>query len=132
MNQIKQRLTSQRQKLIANNIANLSTPNYRPYDVTPQDFQATLREAIDHRRGATDSLQGRLNLPTHGEIQFNKQDLTLNPQPLDENVLFHDRNNRDLDRQMQSLAENTLMHSTAVDLLKNQFDVLRLAIRGRM
>lgn len=123
--------TSQRQRLIANNIANLSTPNYRPTDVTPADFQATLREAIDHRRDAG-SLCGALELPTDGEMQFDRLGMTLNPRPLDENVLFHDRNNRDLDRQMQSLAENTLMHSTAVNLLRNQFDLLSLAIREHM
>ena len=41
---------SQRQQLIAHNIANLETPNFQPVDVSPQTFQAALADAVDERR----------------------------------------------------------------------------------
>lgn len=43
------RFAAQRQKLIANNVANITTPNYIQQDVSVPAFQNTLREAIDRR-----------------------------------------------------------------------------------
>jgi flagellar basal body rod protein FlgB len=47
-------------------------------------------------------------------------------------VLFHDRNNRDLERLMQGLAENTTTYRVAADLLRSRYDVLRTAISQRV
>ena len=58
--------------------------------------------------------------------------MTSYAQPTNENILFHDQNNRDLERTMQKLAENTLSHNMGIELLKNQFDLLKTAIRERM
>jgi flagellar basal body rod protein FlgB len=49
-----------------------------------------------------------------------------------EGILFHDENNRDLERTMQHLAENTLAHNTAIELIRNQFQMLQVAIRERI
>jgi flagellar basal body rod protein FlgB len=42
--------TAARHRVILNNIANLSTPGFRPSDVSPQAFQAQLAEALDESR----------------------------------------------------------------------------------
>ena len=47
----------------------------------------------------------------------------------DENILFHDLNNRSLERHMQDLAENTMAHNAAIELLKGGFALLENAIR---
>ncbi len=47
-------------------------------------------------------------------------------------ILYHDRNNRDLERQMQALAENTLTYKVAADLLRRNNDLLRTAISQRV
>ena len=46
--------------------------------------------------------------------------------------MFHDRNNRDLERIMQNLAENTLTHNAAIEMLRHEFELLRTAIRERV
>ncbi len=38
----------------------------------------------------------------------------------------------DVERTMQHLAENTMAHNAGIQILKNQFDLLKTAIRGRV
>ena len=44
------RFTAARQRLIANNVANLDTPGFSPMDADPEAFQAQIGRAIDARR----------------------------------------------------------------------------------
>ena len=124
--------TGERHKVLTNSIANLSTPNYRPRDLDPAEFQAALGDAIDRRRGGDRPMRGDLQMQDTRNLTFNDDGLDAEPAPVDSNIMFHDRNNRDLDRTMQHLAENTLMHDAGVTLLKNQFDMLKMAIRERI
>jgi len=41
---------SARHRLLTSNLANIETPGFRPTDVSPQAFQAALRDAIEERR----------------------------------------------------------------------------------
>ena len=124
--------TAARHQLITDNIANLSTPYYRPRDLDPEHFQGALRDAIDRRRRQPNPTRGPLPLRDTSEVHFRSDGLDMRPRPLNRNVLFHDRNNRDLERLMQDLAENTLAHNAAIDLLKSQFEGLKTAIRERI
>ncbi|MHC5004913.1 MAG: flagellar basal body rod protein FlgB [Planctomycetota bacterium] len=44
------RFSGARHRLIAQNVANLSTPEFRPMDLSVEDFQQQLQEAVDQRR----------------------------------------------------------------------------------
>ncbi|MEM1028374.1 MAG: flagellar basal body rod protein FlgB [Planctomycetota bacterium] len=121
--------TSQRHAVIADNIANLSTPFYRPKDLSVEKFQKHLRRAVEDRRLGPTPRQGELRLNDTREFRFRDGRLDGRPEPLDENILFHDRNNRDLERIMQDLAENTLAHNAGIEMLKSEFNLLRMAIR---
>ena len=124
--------TGARHHVLVDNIANLSTPYHRPRDLSPQQFQETLGRAIDQRRRSATPMRGELDLRDTREMRFRKDGIDASPRPLNEGIMFHDQNNRDLDRTMQRLAENTLAHRVSIDLLKNEFDMLRLAIRERL
>jgi len=39
--------TAERHRVLAHNIANLSTPHFKSTDLDPESFQASLRDAID-------------------------------------------------------------------------------------
>jgi len=121
-----------RHKKLVANIANFSTPYFKPTDLSVEDFQATLRGAIDKRRKSPNPMRGALDLRDTGQLEFKPDRLAVKADPMNANILFHDRNNRDVERVMQRLAENAMTHNAAVDLLKNQFDMLKLAIRERM
>ncbi len=122
--------TAARHGVIAHNIANLSTPHFRPKDLSVEAFQGTLRKAVEDRRASNRTLDGPLRPADSRELRFHADRLEAHPEPLDENVLFHDRNNRDLERIMQDLAENTLAHNAGLELLKSEFNLLEMAIRG--
>lgn len=108
--------TASRQRLLAHNIANLSTPGFVPTDMDPESFQAALADAIDQRRSSGEPLQ--VSVPA--------------PEAINQNILFHDQNNRDLERTMAALAENAMTHNAALEMIRNEFEMLRLAIRERM
>ena len=121
--------TEKRQAVLAHNVANLSTPRFRPTDLDVDAFQAALGRAIDQRRTLDAPHDGPLELRSGRAFTFRRDGLDVHPRPLNENVLFHDENNRDLERMMQDVAENQMVHAAGVRLLKNQFDLLEVAIR---
>jgi flagellar basal-body rod protein FlgB len=122
---------SQRQKLLANNIANMETPDYRPMGVSVRDFQKSLAKAVEKRRDQTGGLQGDLPLEDTREVTQTGGTLTLHPRTPSGNILYHDRNNRDLERMMQDLAENSLNYKATVDFMRRENDLLRSAITQR-
>ena len=109
------RFAGERHRLIVNNIANLDTPGYRPVDLSVSDFQKQLAEAVDGRRA------GRT--PASLELQT---------EPRAANILFHDGNDRDLERTMQDLVENFLTFRVANELMRSRFDLIGTAIRERI
>lgn len=125
------RFAGQRQRVIASNIANVSTPDYRPMDLSVEGFQKNLREAIERRRASGG--QGGLDWQETDELKRGvRGELQVVPSTPSTNILFHDRNNRDLERLMQAQAENTMAYRVAVDLLRGRFEMLRAAIAERV
>jgi flagellar basal-body rod protein FlgB len=121
----------QRHRLIVNNIANIDTPGYRSTDVSVKDFQKQLGDAIDERREAGRPA-GPLELKDSSQVEFSTHSLVLHPTPIGENILFHDGNDRDLERTMQDLVENFLTFRMASELVRNRFDLLHSAISERV
>ena len=124
--------TAQRQDIITHNIANLSTPDFRPVDVSVPDFQKQLGEAIDRRREPGERASGDLMLEGTDEVAVEDTGLLLQPQPTGDNILFHDGNDRDVERTMQKLVENFLAFRTAAQLYKGQLDHINTALRERL
>ena len=124
---------ARRQTVIQHNIANISTPNFQPTDVSVDDFREQLSAAIDERRDRFGGQRGELNLRATREVSPNSNGgLDLNPSEKGRNLLFHDRNNRDLERLMQDLVENTTMFRVASDLLRSRMQLMRSAISERV
>ena len=122
--------SARRQTLISGNIANISTPGYRPVDVSVEGFQAQLASAIDARRERGGD--GPLAIASSSTVEPTPDGMTLHPQPSGDQLLFHDGNDRDLERIMQDLVGNFLTYRTASELIRNRFDMLETAIRERV
>jgi flagellar basal-body rod protein FlgB len=121
-----------RQRVIAHNIANLDTPNFIPTDASPAAFQQALGEAVAQRRARTGGEHGTLNFQNTKQVVVAADgQLTLHPTTPSGNILFHDRNNRDLERLMQDNAENVGAFRVATDLLRSRYEILKSAIAER-
>ena len=125
------RFAGERQRLIAHNIANISTPNFVQSDLSPGKFQAQLREAVERRRKSGDTEPLRLE---SSEEVTPEEDGTLefSPENSGGNVLGHDRNNLDLERLMQDQAENLIVFRQAMDLLRSRSELMRSALAQRV
>ena len=95
-----------RQSVIANNIANASTPNFQASQV---DFETALRQAIEG--GTTPSMDGATVSPTGAAPN-------------------QDGNNVNLEADSLSLADTQLRYQAIVDAVNGQFQILNTSIQG--
>lgn len=127
------RFAAQRQRLAAHNIANIDTPRFIQRDISPQGFQRMLDRAVRDRRERTGGMHGELRWRETRELRRDDlAGLVISPDAPAGGVLFHDRNNRDLERLMQSLAESTTAFRVASDLYRTQRGMLHGAIAERV
>jgi len=126
------RFSGERQKLIAHNIANLSTPDFQPLDVSVADFRTSLGEAVKERRERTGGERGALNWRGNREVRVGSGgELNLKPGTHMGGVRFHDGNSRDPERLMQALTENVAAYRVAADLMRSHMSLMRSAITMR-
>jgi len=113
---------SLRQKVIANNLANVDTPGYKAMEVT---FEEQLARACRTNRVGE---QLRTSHPRH--LQINSEENGGEPRitVLEGSVIRNDRNNVDIDREMARLAKNTIYYDTVAQIMNNEFRLLRMAI----
>jgi flagellar basal-body rod protein FlgB len=115
------RFTAARHRLIAENVVNVDTPDYRQKDLSVEKFQALLRERVEDRRDAA---------PGDEPLRFDDVGAQLeSPQ---RGILFHDGNNRSMEHLMADQAKNAMMHNLVIELLRKQFEGLELALKERV
>ncbi|MCB9851327.1 MAG: flagellar basal body rod protein FlgB [Phycisphaerales bacterium] len=122
--------TQARHRMIAENVANMSTPNYKAKHLDLGEFQQTLAKALKNRGSDPNKA-----LELDGKQVKTRDDGSLDITPATkpgENVLFHDGTNMSIEREMSDLAQNAMLHEVTTTLLKGRFDGLRKAIAGRV
>ncbi|MGB9591476.1 MAG: flagellar basal body rod protein FlgB [Candidatus Kryptoniota bacterium] len=105
---------SLRNKIIANNIANIETPNYRRADVT---FEKELNQALDQ---------------SDNDVSLSNSVKRVEPQiEIDRSaVLTSGANNVDIDEEMAELAKNQLRFQMAARLMSQTFQLIDRSITG--
>ena len=114
-------VTQLRQRVIANNIANVSTKGYRRQEVRFQEYlDSFVRQP---------AVEGQQTDPRHMTIPKP----VAGPEVYETETGFNDTglNNVDVDQEMTFLAENHLHFNVGARLLSGSFDGLRKAITGR-
>ena len=114
-----------KQNLISSNIANAETPGYHAKKI---DFENALARAIDidGLRGMSTS-SGDHFAVGGGTMMNMRPDIYDNP----EGAMSNDGNTVDLEREMSNLAENTLIHKAALQLINKKLAQLKYATEGR-
>lgn len=142
--------TEKRHEVLAGNIANLSTPDYRARDLDVDTFQQALAESIRDRQhgpsdpgrddwelfpgqGAALSLGDRNNShrPTDSVTSSARDDDFVGPRSASEAIVYHDESDVSLESQVTKIAKNKHMHNLAIATMRNQFELLRAAITER-
>ena len=117
-----------RHQLITQNIANVETPHYRAKDLDPKEFSRWMKEMVD-RKGA----EGKYPAEMQGTATLDRLDrMAWQPFRRTESLLRHDRNNVDMEKEMAKLAENSMMHKLALELLRKEYFGLDTAIKGKI
>ena len=107
--------------VISSNIANAETPNYHAKKI---DFEDALARALD-----IDGLRGMsTSNPDHFSVGGKSAKVTPDIYENPEGAVNNDGNTVDLEREMSSLAENTIMYRAALQLINKKLAALRYAI----
>jgi flagellar basal-body rod protein FlgB len=115
--------SSLRQKVLADNVANVDTPEFKRSDV---DFQAVLGAALVNEG---ENLPLKRTSPQHisdmnnGQEQVVKTDYGTS--------LRNDGNNVDIDREMTNVAENGIYYNAATRTISSQLNLLRMVIQEK-
>lgn len=120
--------TQARQKVLAENIANVDTPSYQQKQVDLGSFQKALAEALQNHsagRGPSQVTTDQVQRDAHGSM-------VLRPgvEPA-ANIQFHDGTNGQIEQVITDMSRNQLLHQISVDILAKKYKGLENAIRGQ-
>lgn len=122
--------TEARHGVLAGNIANVDTPGYKTRDLSPELFQAQLKEAIDtqHQPAQPYSSESTYDggLRDKQLAAFNKVEKSL------KGILRHDEVDVSMEEQVNEIVKNQQEHNLAVNIMASQMRLLRAAITERV
>jgi flagellar basal-body rod protein FlgB len=127
--------TEARHGVLAGNIANLDTPGYRSVDLSTEDFQSRLKNALESRQRA--AATSRAPYPYADGVATSKSSVGRVSNELAtvtdsvKGMLRHDDNNTSLEEQVSEIAKNQAQHNLALSLMTAQLRLLRAAITER-
>lgn len=103
-------ISTYRQRLLASNVANMDTPNYKAKDIS---FQKELDSAVSEAAGGVKGIK-------------HKYEVFESPS----SMASRDGNTVNLDMEMAKVAENSMIFSTATQLLTMKVKMMKDAIKG--
>ena len=118
-------LRSQRQRLIASNIANADTPGYVARDL---DFQQALRDASGAGSAATPALTATRGGHIGSAAGSAAQGRLVYATPSQTNL---DRNTVDMDRERASFADNSVKYEATLRFINGNVRTMLEAIKGQ-
>ncbi len=118
------KLSSRRSEMIARNLANAETPNYKASDL---DFRKALKEALGEdgaEAGMTATSAGHLG----GSRNVNLGNYAINRSPLVESL---DGNTVDVQAEQAAFAETSIRYQASLNFVNSQLRGLMTAITGQ-
>lgn len=117
------RIRGQRQELLASNIANADTPNYKARDI---DFNSALKSALTQN-----GVSSTLTETSSGHMALKNN--TLDSTPLLYRTISQgsvDGNTVDIDTERNQFTENALRYEAGITMITNQLKQLNIALQG--
>jgi flagellar basal-body rod protein FlgB len=116
---------SDRQKVIAENVANSDTPGYAPHDLKPFSFQAQMQAQAQGSAGTMAVTQAGHMLPPHGKTPSAAQPVTTKDS---ETTL--DGNSVVLEEEMLKMGQARMDYDAAIGFYQKSLNLIRLAARA--
>ena len=117
-----------RHTVLAGNIANMDTPGYKVRDLSVDDFQSRLQQAIEMRRQPPSSSEGL----SPGEIGLQGAEQLAEVAKNAKTILHHDQNNVGIEHQVTEMVKNQMQHNLALSIMVQQFHLLQTAISEKV
>lgn len=111
---------SLRQKLLANNISNVDTPDYKRQDV---DFVSTLKKESNNQG---DNIP--LQTTDKGHIKFSNNQKPFKRIHMPDTNNRNDGNNVDVENEMAEMAKNNIYYNTMIQQVSSRFKFLNSVI----
>ena len=117
-------LRSKKHNVIASNIANMDTPDYKAFDLV-------IEKELQKATGKGNSISLNKTNKAHMQSQRSKADgVSVQVDDTQGLSLRGDGNTVDIDKQMGNMAENTLMYKAAAQMIQRKFQGLKSVIQG--
>ena len=117
--------TEARQNVLAGNIANLDTPGYKARDLSMEDFQGRLKQAINTRKSsAAYRSPGEGPMANSGSRDVNIAGVAKNSKT----IMRHDGDNVGMEYQVSEMVKNQLQHNMSLSIMISQFRLLQAAV----
>jgi flagellar basal-body rod protein FlgB len=113
-----------RHTVLAGNIANVDTPGYKARDLSVEDFQNRLRQAIDSQHNPSIVSPGQPDEPRPPDMATIAKNT--------KTIMLHDESQVGMEYQVSEMAKNQLQHNMALQIMVQQFRQLQTAISGRL
>jgi len=114
-----------RQKVIANNIANVDTPYFKRSDVV---FEEVLQNEMNP---STPSIEGYRTDPRHFFIGNSTNMVTPEIKTDENSTINNNMNNVDMDYEMSLMAKNQLKYNVLVQQMNSEFKKMHTVLGGR-
>ncbi|RME15111.1 MAG: flagellar basal body rod protein FlgB [Bdellovibrio sp.] len=111
-----------RQNITAANIANAETPGYKAKKI---DFEEALEAAIDRAHRVSATVDSSDHFPVGaGPISKVRADIYDNP----EGNVSNDGNTVDMEKEMATMAENSILYKAALRLINKKLGLMKYAV----
>jgi flagellar basal-body rod protein FlgB len=118
---------AKRHEVFAHNIANIDTPGFRVRDLDSKKFNQTLARAIERSSRANPNVS-RLDLPSVQQLDGSPRAHRPAEAEHLRGIVFHDDNDRSIEKLMVEMTKNADRHARAASLLRSQINLLRSII----
>ena len=126
--------TERRHDVLAGNLANVSTPDYRTRDLPVAQFRTALEEAVGRHRPADSRGQVAWSFTAGQSSDAGDPFPPTLFRALDSSrgaITFQDGNNRKIEEEIMEITKNSLMQTLAVEVMNAQFSRLQAVISER-
>jgi flagellar basal-body rod protein FlgB len=118
-----------RNDVLNNNIANVTTPNYKRQDIT---FQAELQRALDSEKYSPEvelKTTDERHIPTYSPIDYK----SVMPNKVTEFNTYQNNNGNsvDIDTEMLESAKNTMYYNSIAQRMTKEFNKLKFILRSQ-